>query len=817
MNTTQIRNIIQAKPQIPFLSKINLWDFIDDVAVGVDLQISGGFELLGHPDNSLKDESEIESYLGAIARLLNHVPERTTVQFIVQGRKGDREILSEYSKSIKKSPGENKLAEVIFMEKEKFFKSKDIQKRRFFLFMTTYPNHQKEIPRLKWIPFGQKNFQAVTKQNHEGRIKDMESILESVRESLVSLGIKPIRCRTNDLRKYYFSHLNPKTAQFFDPETSKNFSERSMLVRNASENEYGHLLIDQIYHQGINLTGLPEVISPHDINAFINALPPDYDFNICVHIVNSEKLIDKLKTSANVSKSLSFSNFGSRYEAEQKYNECDDLIREVRGSSQKLFTFSMSVICKDSHRASVEAKSNQVMRAFRHLGSASAIVDHLNHEDLFLSVLPNHSHLNSRNWVIQTNPLTYLVPLSSSWKGTEKTKMIFENPEKELIKFDLFDDSLPAKNAVVVGTTGSGKSFSTNYLLTHFLVESGQNHVVIIDMGGSYRKLCRIFDGAYFDVELSDQFAFNPIPEPRLIYDGKQYDDDRIAYLTLIMEKMVLDAGEAMNSLGEGILEQAIKKAYEKYQFQKTPRLHDIYEKLFEFSDDLARHYAKNLEIWVNGRYSRIFNTDKTLDIQNKLIVFDLERLGQHPRLQSVYFYVIREIIDSKLRNKALKKIIVIDEGWRFFDDEVGSRLIESLYRTVRKNNGGVISISQSPIDFLNSKAANAIIANSYVKYILKLTKGYDVLPQFGLSSAEINAVKQLSSVPGKYSDVFIKFNEKGTILRIEPSSFDYWICTTNAVDYLREQEIRQAHPELTHIQVLQALAERYPCKENVE
>jgi type IV secretory pathway VirB4 component len=260
-------------------------------------------------------------------------------------------------------------------------------------------------------------------------------------------------------------------------------------------------------------------------------------------------------------------------------------------------------------------------------------------------------------------------------------------------------------------------------------------------------------------------------------------------------------------------LEKAIRGAYAALPLGQAPLLRDVRKALGAWAADeetgeLARHYARNLEMWTEGRYAKIFNSDMRLDIDNQLIVFDLERLANHPRLQSVYFYVIREIIDSKLRDKSLRKMIVIDEGWRFFNDEIGSRLIENLYRTARKSNGLVLSISQSPVDFLNTKAATAIITNSYVKYILRLTKGHDLLPQFGLTASEIEAVKTLSSVPRKYSDLYLKFNEHGTVIRVEPSALDYWICTTDPEDSLKESALRTEHPDWPDARILEALAE---------
>ena len=123
------------------------------------------------------------------------------------------------------------------------------------------------------------------------------------------------------------------------------------------------------------------------------------------------------------------------------------------------------------------------------------------------------------------------------------------------------------------------------------------------------------------------------------------------------------------------------------------------------------------------------------------------------------------------------------------------------------KTNGAVLSISQSPADFLSTKAVTSILNNSYVKYVLRLTKGHDLLPQFGFTPSEIDAIKSPSSVPRKYSELFLKFNEQSAVIRVEPCPLDYWICTTDPEDSIKEEKLRAAHPYWPHIRILEELS----------
>jgi conjugal transfer ATP-binding protein TraC len=324
-----------------------------------------------------------------------------------------------------------------------------------------------------------------------------------------------------------------------------------------------------------------------------------------------------------------------------------------------------------------------------------------------------------------------------------------------------------------------------------------------------------LFGGQYFEVELSEKFAFNPFPskEFAVVKDdetGYEIDDNVIVNISKLVQKML----DLVNLSGKDqtILDRAIINAYKNSKHQ-IPLLGDLVNELFNYPGDeedkrTAKDFGKNLEIWTSGRYGKIVNRHTTLSVNDRIVVFDLQKLGEDFKLQSIIFFLISSVIENKLKDKTLKKIIVIDEGWKFFNDDIGSMLIQNLYRTARKFNAGILSISQSPTDFLSTKAANAIISNSYVKYILRLKSGFELLEQFGLNAQEVGKVKSLRIEKGKYSEVFLKFSEYARVIRIEPSAVDYWICTTDPDDAKKEDDLRAKYPQYAEVQILENLSQ---------
>ena len=266
-------------------------------------------------------------------------------------------------------------------------------------------------------------------------------------------------------------------------------------------------------------------------------------------------------------------------------------------------------------------------------------------------------------------------------------------------------------NGLIFGPQGSGKTFVTTLMLTDFLTDSKDNQVIVVDYGGSYRKLCKIFGGQYLEIGR---------PNPKT----------------------------GMPSF------------------------------------DCPEHA--------------------------RISVFDLHELHENPDIQPTIFSSLSSVIEVKLKDQSLKTLIVIDECATIFHDETGSRFMLNLYRTARKYNAMVLSITQSPSDFLRTQVSDSILVNTSLLYVLSsawwTTTNLGLLPKFGFSQKEIKKVKNLR-VTKTSREIFRKSGGESRVIKIEPSKLDYWICTTFVDDWRTENKLREQHPDWSEIQILKELA----------
>ncbi len=795
-----------ARKRIPFFSGIDLAAVEESgKIIGVSGKEAIGFRLEGI-DYLLSDESRIQGFFNELGKFLNYLPEGIVLSFLRQSRIGNTELLRAYDSSI---PKEDLLTNRIVEMKIKGLSKQRLLERRLFLFAIYLPQEKKK----KLFSIA-RNY-AQTNKEHSRFLANTEDL---IRQVFGGLGLKVSRLTKEQILNEYYQKLNPSLSQInsyheiLNSETTWPRFEtlRSKVLIHPPHVYEDSLYLDGYYHSIVNLRLLPEEAMTGMMKYFEEFLPDESEFMLTIQKPDQEKEASRMRIKANLSKANAFFRIMEDSFAQERARQFEAFMNEMAEKGESIFEISLSILVRAKSYEELYQKRETVLKAFPKLGGAVGVSDHFEHDLLFLSHLPMQGDENPLRFPVLTEALTRILPICEEWKGTDKPGILLKTYRDEGLKLDLFDPELPAKHALMIGSTGSGKSFTTNYLLSQFLIENPRNHVVILDMGGSYRKLARIFKGSYLEIDCSEEYAINLFPVK------EKFDSYFLSFLTTLLEKMVTE-DKKLNQNDLRILEKAVKKVYEPLSPESSPLLKDVEAILRDFSlgDDedkkRAYHFSKNLSIWTEGRFGTILNRPGKLSLDNRLIVFDLGKLSQHPEFQSILFFVIRSSLSKKLHDTSLRKMIVIDEGWRFFNDEVGSRLIEELYRTARKSNGLVLSISQSPEDFLESQASTAILANSYVKYILRLQKSHELLSKLDLGENEIRAVRELEIRPGVFSEIFIKFSSHGVIAKLEPSGLDYWISTTDPEDFLEEEKLRREFPEKNDLEILEELAFKFP------
>jgi len=239
----------------------------------------------------------------------------------------------------------------------------------------------------------------------------------------------------------------------------------------------------------------------------------------------------------------------------------------------------------------------------------------LSHDNLlnaWLSIVPgNGAHNLRRLALLETNvaDLSFLFTLDPGERASRHLRRealaIFETPHHTTYAFNLHVEDVG--HTLVLGATGSGKSFLTNFLTTH--AQKYDPFTVVLDLGHSYRKLATLLRGSYLEIGLRtgddtiNPFAFEPTPEHLHFLH---------AFVRVLLEG---NDGYRLTELEDREVYDAIENVYVLDRSQR---------RLFTVANLLPRALAGRLQKWVEGgRYARFFdNLEDTITVE-RFQVFD--------------------------------------------------------------------------------------------------------------------------------------------------------------------------------------------------
>lgn len=462
---------------------------------------------------------------------------------------------------------------------------------------------------------------------------------------------------------------------------------------------------------------------------------------------------------------------------------------------------SFNVIINDTDRTSLMRKISLAQQGFSFMNQSSCYIENNELCNLFFSNIPGNSRANYRGFINTTKQALCYLQKDSMYISDIRGHIYcdrFGTPSK----VDLWNyPGLNNKNRIVIGPSGSGKSFwLNNYILQSYEQE---RDIMIIDIGGSYRSMISLNRGKYFDSTEQKKFAFNPFlcerdKNGRYLYldtsDIESTDDliktiiAIISYIwkkrevmlpteTAILRKSIIGFYEYINNSSTGPNHERIFPNminYRKYlQEVFTERMSDFEKQKFEVEELILL-----LEEYTEGELAFLLNATENVDIvHDKLIAFDMEDASKKEHFPLVAIITLQMVIDKIKKRQGVMKELIIDEALDFLQDEKFGDFIAYLYRTFRKKEGSITLAAQNILFLKNMPAAikDSIIINCATKIILDHSEHRQNLPEIqnilSVSEEEIYLIESLQNSP-KWREFFIKMGNDSYIFRNEVSPF---------------------------------------------
>ena len=361
------------------------------------------------------------------------------------------------------------------------------------------------------------------------------------------------------------------------------------------------------------------------------------------------------------------------------------------------------------------------------------------------------------------------------------------------------------RNKFILGPSGSGKSFFTNHMVRSYY-EQG-THIVLVDVGHSYRGLCNMVNGYYFTYSEKNPIRFNPF----FIGDRDSLDTEKKESIKTLLFALWKRDNEQFSRSEYVALSNALQLFYEKeiafrdfntfYEFLKNDFV-GILEKdqVKEKDFDLSNFLYVLRPFYQGGEFDYLLNARENMDLLGqRFIVFELDNIKDHPILFPAVTLIIMEVFVSKMRRlTGVRKMILIEEAWKAIAREGMAEYIKYLFKTVRKFFGEAIVVTQEVEDIISSPVVKqAIINNSDCKILLDQSKYQNKFDQIqellGLTDKEKTLVLSINRANDpfrKYKEVFISLG--GTysrVYRTEVSPEEYYAYTTEETEKSNVQQ----------------------------
>ena len=651
------------------------------------------------------------------------------------------------------------------------------------------------------------DFQAIAEDKLKRELATSERLSHDLNSSLAALGLEPEILSPENLLKLMYQQWNPNRKIVLGSVNPDNLRS-GLLFTDVGIDQKGFMMGDYNYRV-ISLKLLPDQTYAV-MAAKLRELPFDTRLSLTVHVPNQQKELETLQTQRRIAFSMvAGKKVGvADLESEAKFRDLETLLEQMVSQGEKVFHMSLQVLVRSISVDDLDNKVSEVLAKIREMAGAEAMEETLAAFDIFSeSAIPN-SRCKERVKRIKTSNLCDLLPVYGPWGGHKDPKILLRSRLGSLVSFNPFTSELTNSNQIVSGGSGSGKSYMTNILMMQMMKENPK--IFIVDIGGSYKKICENFNGQYIQLGVDTDLSMNPFD---LATGETKPTSQKVKFILSLVEIMTKENEKLqLGKLEKSEIEAAIEKVYE---ISKNPRLSDLRKLLIEHEDVNIQRIGKILASWCgNSPYGKFVDQKTTLELKRSLVCFDLKGMESYPDLQSACLFIITDFVWREVQaDKSKMKFLILDECWKLMENDSASLFIAEVFRTFRKYMASAIAISQNIDDFAKSKIANAILPNSSIKWVLK-QKGADkerLKDVLGLNPNEVDLISSLGQERGSYSEAFLMAEDSRAVVIIESTPLEYWLATTDGRDLGKIEDYKKQYLEISQLEILKKLAFEFP------
>ena len=318
------------------------------------------------------------------------------------------------------------------------------------------------------------------------------------------------------------------------------------------------------------------------------------------------------------------------------------LLKELQSQNERMFLLTFLVMNTGETEQELETNVFQASSIAQKYNCNLRRLDFQQEQGL-MSCLPLAQNLIEIQRSMTTSSTAIFVPFTTQelfQTGKEALYYGLNALSNNLIMVDR--KKLKNPNGLILGTPGSGKSFSAKREIANaFLVTD--DDVIVCDPEAEYTALVKKFEGQVIKISPSSTQYINPMD----INANYSEEDNPIALkadFILSLCELIVGGKEGLQPVEKTVIDRCVHQIYQTYFENPVPEnmpvLQDLYEALLRQDEKEAHHVATALEIYVTGSLN-LFNHRTNVDINNRLVCYDIKELGK--QLKKIGMLVVQD------------------------------------------------------------------------------------------------------------------------------------------------------------------------------
>ena len=443
------------------------------------------------------------------------------------------------------------------------------------------------------------------------------------------------------------------------------------------------------------------------------------------------------------------------------------LLEDLQGRNERMFLVTVLIMNTAKTKKALNSAIFEVQSIAQQRNCPLRRLDYQQEDGLMASVPIGINNIGIQR-ALTTSSTAIFVPFTTQELFSDSPEALYCGLNALSNNMIMVDRKmLKNPNGLILGTPGSGKSFSAKREMTNaFLVTN--DDIYVCDPEAEYNPLIHALKGQVVKLSPTSRDYLNPL-DININYSDEENPLALKSDFVLSFCELIIGGRDGLEPIEKTVIDRSVTRIYQKYFENPTPAnmpiLEDLYEEIKKQPEQEAGRIASALELYVKGSLN-VFNHRTNVDISNRIVCFDIKELGK--QLKKLGMLVVQDQIWNRVtinRNEHKSTRYYCDEFHLLLKDEQTAAYSVEIWKRFRKWGGIPTGITQNVKDLLSSAEIENIFENSDYIYMLNQAQGdREILAKkLGISPQQLSYVTQSGAGEGLlfYGNTIIPFIDR--------------------------------------------------------